>query len=367
MISTTDKKRYHDGCKLLWHMDRVSEHYDKGKRVAPIHVDVGLTKDCNMRCEMCYGYFQNMNGAVIQRDALINNLVRSAAKCGVRSIGFIGDGEPTLNPAWEEALHVGKQEGLSLSMSTNGILVDTEEKQMTVLECCEWVRFHMSAFSKEGYEDIHRTDKRDVIMDNIKNLVRLKQKHDSKCDLGIQMVFIPDLMKDEIIPLAQFAIDIGVDYFVIKQCSLPDDGETGITQFDVNEYSSQEIIDVLKEAESMSTLKTDIIPKWNILNLKGEKRYDHCVGVQMLPEVSGDGGIYPCAYFFGGRAPEYCYGNIHVNTFEEIVFSDRYWNIVERMNTEFDPKTMCKGCCRQDMTNEFIHEYLHKPKGINFI
>ena len=35
---------------------------------------------------------------MISRDALVNNLVKSAGKVGVRSLAFIGDGEPTLNP-----------------------------------------------------------------------------------------------------------------------------------------------------------------------------------------------------------------------------------------------------------------------------
>ncbi len=367
MKQATDRKRHMDGTKLIWHMDRVVKHYDRGERIAPIHIDVGLTKDCNMRCDYCYGYFQNMNGAMIQKDALINNLVKSAAKIGVKSLGFIGDGEPTLNPAWKEALEVGKYERLSLALSTNGILVDDDYKRTTILSCCEWVRFNMSAFTKEGYEEIHRTDKRDQIMENLKALVHLKKRYKYECDIGIQMVFVPDLMKDEVMPLAQFAIDIGVDYFVIKQCSLPDEGESGMSHFDVEEYSDNEIVDILKQAEAMSTHDTDIVPKWNTINLKGEKKYDHCVGIQLLPEVSGDGGIYPCAYFFGGNRPDLCYGNIHDNTLEEIINSERYWKIVKHLNEEFDPHTGCKGCCRQDYTNEFIYEYLHRPKGVNFI
>lgn len=367
MEQVTDRKRRMDGTKLIWHMDRVIKHYNEGERVAPIHIDVGLTKACNMRCDYCYGYFQNMNGAMIQRDALINNLVISAAKIGVKSLGFIGDGEPTLNPAWLEALKVGKEEGLSLALSTNGILVDTEEKRMVILRCCDWMRFNMSAFTREGYEKIHRTNKRDRIMENVAALVRLKKKYNYDCDIGIQMVFVPGLMKEEVIPLAQFAIDVGVDYFVIKQCSLPDEGETGIAQFDVETYSNKEVVDILKQAEAMSTSDTDIVPKWNVINLKGEKKYAHCVSVQLLPEVSGDGGMYPCAYFFGGNRPDLCYGNVHDNTLEEIIFSDKYWKIVEELNTKFRPGIECKGCCRQDMSNELIWEYLHPPKGINFI
>ncbi len=362
-----DKKRCMDTTKLLWHMDRVIQHYDKGEKVAPIHIDVGLTKDCNMRCDYCYGFFQSMDGAIIQPNALINNLILSAAKIGVKSLGFIGDGEPTLNPAWTRALEVGKHLGLSLAISTNGILVDDEDKREIILRCCDWARFNMSAYSAQGYEDIHRSNKRNIIMDNLKALVRLKKEEHATCDLGIQMVFVPDLMMDEVIPLAQFAIDIGVDYMVIKQCSLPDEGESGMSNFDLEQYSEKEVLELLNQAEAMSTPETDIVVKWNVIGSKGKRNYDHCVGVQLLPEISGDGGVYPCGYFFGGHRLDLCYGNLHDNTLEEIIFSDRYWNIVKHMNEKFDPHTQCKGCCREDMVNTFIWEYLHKPKGVNFI
>ena len=39
-------KRLMDGSKALWHMDRVISHYDKDGRIAPVHIDWGLTKIC---------------------------------------------------------------------------------------------------------------------------------------------------------------------------------------------------------------------------------------------------------------------------------------------------------------------------------
>ena len=366
-MKPTDEKRYMDGTKLLWHMDRVISHYDKGERVSPIHIDIGLTKKCNSMCIYCYGFFQNMDGSIIQRDALLNNLVRSAVKIGVKSLGYIGDGEPTLNPAYYEALRLGKSLGISQATSTNGILVDNDYKRASILESCDWMRFNISAYTPEGFAKIHRVKARDKVLNNIKEMVKYKHKNNLDCDIGLQMVFVPTMMKNEVIPLSQFAIDEGVDYFVIKQCSIPDSGETGIVQFGLEEYDKPEIINILKQAESMTTNKTDIVPKWNIINLKGEKKYEHCVGIQLLPEISGDGGMYPCAYFFGGRNRELCYGNVHDNSLEEIINSERYWNIVKHMNEEFNPQTECKGCCRQDKTNEFVWEYLNKPKGVNFI
>ena len=50
----------------------------------------------------------------------------------------------------------------------------------------------------------------------------------------------------------------------------------------------------------------------------------------------------------------------------EIIESDKYWEIIEKMKT-FNVHKDCKGCCRQDRINEFLWDYVNPPKGINFI
>ena len=67
-------KRLMDGTKMLWHMDRIIQHYDKGERVAPVHIDMGLTKFCNVNCVFCYGVYQNMSKEYIKRIININSL-----------------------------------------------------------------------------------------------------------------------------------------------------------------------------------------------------------------------------------------------------------------------------------------------------
>lgn len=349
-------------------MERVIDYYDKKKLIAPLHIDVGLIKKCNMLCSFGYCKKQNLNGAEIGREALLDNLITSAAKIGVKSLGFIGDGEPTLNPHVWEALALGKKLGISMAMSTNGILLDSYFKHKITLESCEWMRFNISAYTEKGYRDIHKSNKRDVVFQNVRDMAILKKVENYKCDLGIQMVFDPSSMLDEVIPLSKFAISTGVDYFVIKQCSLPDNGESGMRQFDVKQYDDVVVQDVLKEAENLSTDKTQIIPKWNIMDLKGEKPYKRCLSIPVLSEISGDGGFYPCGYFFGGKRKDMCFGNLHDNTLEEIINSNKYWDIINKLETKFEPGIDCRGSCRQDAANIFLNEYIFdRPSGINFV
>jgi len=42
-----------DGCKLLWHLDRVNNHYRNSWKIYPLHIDIGATKRCNAKCIYC--------------------------------------------------------------------------------------------------------------------------------------------------------------------------------------------------------------------------------------------------------------------------------------------------------------------------
>lgn len=361
-------KRMHDSTKLLWHMDRVMARFDKGERVAPVHIDMGIAKFCNVACVFCYGKFQNIQPVFIKKDALLQT-IRDAAEIGVKSIAFIGDGEPTMNPALYEALELGSNLGLSMAISTNGALVDSTLKYQSILSSCEWMRFCISAGTREGYKAVHGKDYFEKVVSNIKGIVRFKKDYNYPCEIGMQSVFVPTTMKEEMLHEAKLAVELGVDYFVIKQCSLPDNGESGMSTFDLNEYDKKETDDVLHQCENLSTEKTEIIVKWDIIKKKGQRDYCGCPSVPFISEMSGNGDWFPCGHMFGDKPQfsEYKFGNVHEKTLKEIFQSGHYWEVIRRMNEEFNVKTQCKGACRLDKTNEFCWNYLRKPRGINFI
>ncbi len=352
--------------KLLWHMDRVRAFYDRGERITPILINIGATKKCNLRCVYCYGIFQQRKNAIIEREPLLK-LFEHAPKLGVRSMEIIGDGEPTLNPHIYDAMDIGKKNGLDMAFSTNGVLLDSDEKRENVLRNCVWMRFNLSAGTREGYKKIHNYDGFDKVTENASRMIELKKEKEYGCEIGLQAVYVPWLMNKEMIEESKLAVRLGVDYLVIKQCSLPD-GNEGVAdvKFNVDDYDNPKIVRILKRCEGMSTEDTKIIVKWSHLEQKGRRPYNRCVDVPLLFQVSGDGKCYPCGYLFGNE--KFCYGDLNKNSLEEILSSEKYWGIVKQMIEEFDVHKDCKGSCRHDKCNEFIWNYLNnKPKGINFI
>ncbi|MBF0358982.1 MAG: radical SAM protein [Magnetococcales bacterium] len=356
-----------DGHKMLYHLDRIAD-WQGGKRFAPVHIDMGLTKFCNVACIYCYAVVQNMTkGTMIQEEALMR-YIEDCGRLGVRSIGFIGDGEPTLNPALYDATVLAKKLGIDTAMATNGLLIDMD-RAPEMLRDMSYIRINLSAGNAEGFKRVHQSASKnfDILVEKIRSLVKIKKEQNLKCTIGLQMVLIPECF-DQVIPEAELGAELGVDYFVIKQCSDSEYQEIGI---DYDDYRAMG--DVLKQAESLSTADYVVQAKWNKLNVSddtaiyknGMRKYDICYGTPFILQISGNGKVYPCGPFF--NKDRFLIGDLHEDSFYDLVKGDRYWSVQEDIIKSVDVHKDCAIGCRQDYVNKFLWDLKNPPEHKNFI
>lgn len=353
-----------DGHKLLWHLDRVQDWLD-GKRIAPLHIDVGLSKGCNIRCEYCFGVLQGnfyRKGAEVffPREPLLNYM-KSAGEMGVRSMGLIGESEPLLNPHVYEAIETGKEAGVDISMGTNGILFDSGRDGEMALEHLTWIRFNISAASDEAYRRVHRSKDFGVAVSKMRFCVETKRRKNLPVTIGLQMVLTPTNV-DQAVPLAKLGKELGVDYLVIKQCSDTVENALGVYK-KLSDYADFE--DILREAEAQGSKGYNVIVKWRKVMNMGERIYSHCLGAPFLLYSSGDGRLYPCGMFFNYKEEEFRLGDLTKQSFREIIESDRYAEVIRKV-AELDAKE-CYSNCRTHCVNEFIWQIKHPPDHVNFI
>ena len=354
-----------DGHKLYWHLDRVSD-WQKGKRIAPIHIDVGLSKGCNIKCVYCFGAVQGnfyRQGAPVNfpREPLLR-YVREAGESGVRSMALIGEGEPLLNPHVYEAIVEGARAGVDMSLGTNGILLDTGQPGEVALEHLIWIRFNISAATDESYRKIHSSKDFATAVEKIRFCVEQKRRKGLKLTVGLQMVLIPANI-DQVVPLAKLGQKLGVDYLVVKQCGDTVDNFLGIYKR-LDEYD--DFSTILKEAEALSTPDYKVIIKWARITSKGIRHYDQCLGAPFLLYSSGDGRLYPCGMFFDHKEEEYRLGDLTKQSFKEIIASDHYWQIMEKMKAMQVHKE-CYVHCKTHNLNEFLWQLKDVPDHVNFI
>ncbi|MBF0622608.1 MAG: radical SAM protein [Magnetococcales bacterium] len=356
-----------DGHKMLHHLDRV-QAWQKGERFAPVHIDMGLTKFCNTACIYCYAVVQNMTrGVMIQRDVLLR-YIEDCGKLGVKSIGFIGDGEPTLNPALYDATVRANKCGVDTAMATNGLLLDMDRAE-DLLKNMTFIRINLSAGTPKGFQKVHQSPEKnfDLLVENIRHLVRIRQEKGYKCTIGLQMVLIPECF-DEVIAEAELGAELGVDYFVIKQCADSEYRELGVCYEDY-----RNVTEILQHAEALSTPNYVVQAKWNKISAADEtplyrhgvRKYDVCYGTPFLSQISGNGKVYPCGPFY--NKDRFLIGDLHEESFYDMVMGDRYWAVHDDIARSVDVHKDCAIGCRQDYINKFLWDLANPPDHVNFI
>jgi len=290
-------------------------------------------------CAFCYAMMQEPQERPAIKTESALNLLDDFAEIGVRGISLISDGESTLSKAYVPFIQHAKEVGIDVGNATNGWEWG-EEKIEQVLPYLTWVRFTVAAGTPEGYAKImykgpEYTKVFDRAMENIKYAVALKKRKSLKCTLGIQMVLMPEF-EEEIIPFAKLAVDLGVDYGVIKHCS---DDEQGTLGVDYDKY--EPMFKKLEQAEKLSNEQTKIIVKWEKIKDKGKPSYSRFYGPQFLLQISGSGLIAPSGMFFNARYSKFHMGNFTEERFIDIFKSDRYQRIMQYLaSPNFDAKTM---------------------------
>lgn len=173
------------------------------------------------------------------------------------------------------------------------------------------------------------------------------------------MVLTPEL-RDEIIPFSELALELGVDYGVIKHCS---DDELGSLGIDYSKY--KEMHKLLEEAEKMSNDNTKVIIKWDKIKSEGVPTYNRFYGSQFLLQISGSGLVAPSGMFFNARYSKFHIGNFIDERFIKIFKSKRYWRVMDYLASPyFDAKTMMGTLPIQHYVSQALDNHL---KGIKKI
>ena len=77
-----------DGTKISWHVDRIKA-WERGERIAPITIDMSLTRACNFGCHYCYAMMQENERLPINREVIFNFLEISPFRGCLSSAGLV--------------------------------------------------------------------------------------------------------------------------------------------------------------------------------------------------------------------------------------------------------------------------------------
>ena len=355
-MKNTNPELMLDASKISWHLERV-EAWKRGERIAPITIDMALTRSCNYSCHFCYAMMQENEREEVITKEVMDNFLKDCADTGVKSISFISDGESTISPVFADAIKTGYELGLSMAAASNGFVL-TKNQAEKVLPYMEYLRINFSGGERKRYAEIMGCKESyfDRVCKNIADMMEIKRRLKIPVTIGMQFVLMPK-DADQIIPFAKLGAELKPDYAVIKHCSDNEDGD--FLGIDYNDY--EKVHPLLKEAEKYSTEDYKVIIKWSKIKDKGNegRSYQRCYGVPFHLQLSGSGLIAPCGPLFNEKYKKVHIGNITKDRFKDIIASDRYWEVDNYLSSsKFNAQTMCSPLCMQHKTNEVLDSYL---------
>ncbi|MFH1538078.1 MAG: radical SAM protein [bacterium] len=346
-----------DGHKLLYHPQTVAK-WLSGEDFPPIHVELSPTSACNQKCKLCYAAHAGHRPDHLPRE-LLESLVDSLAKMGVKSMLLAGDGEPLVNKHCAVTVSRARSKGIDVALNSNGVLMKPGISE-EVLEHLTWMRYSIMAARPETYAELHGTSPDDLkkAADNIRAAVEIKKRRGLEVTIGIQSVLVLE-NGEEIPEIAALAKDIGVDYYVLKPFSLHSENAYDVPA-DLHERHEKK----LKEAQRLETPDFKVIIRWNTFADHGRRDYERCLGLPFIAQIGADGGVYTCCPFFGDG--DFLYGNLHDETFEQIWYGERRKKLTEEIARHLD-LSKCMTYCRHHQINKFLWQIVHPPDHVNFI
>lgn len=164
----------------------------------PLHLDIESTNACNLKCPMCGRNFMKEKIGYIEWK-LFKKIIDEAVKYHLPSIKLNYRGEPLLHPDLPKMVKYAKEKGiLEVQFNTNGLLLNEKKAKELIAVGLDRIIFSFDGATKETYEKIRRGSKYDVVVKNIKNLVKIRNKMGrSRPLVRVQMVKMP-LNKKEV-------------------------------------------------------------------------------------------------------------------------------------------------------------------------
>lgn len=346
-----------DAHKLMFHPTRVSA-WQQGENIYPIEMEVGLSGACNHRCIFCAIDYLEYAPVMLDADILLKNIAEIAPR-GLKSIIYAGEGEPLLHTRAAEIITKTKSYGVDVALATNGVLLSKEMSQ-ECLPGTTWIRFSIAGATEKTYQSIHQSKVGDLekVLANLAAAVEIKRKNKLKTTLGGQLLLLPE-NKQEVVSLAKILKNIGLDYFTVKPFSQHPQSKA---KLNVDYSEADEINRELQEynsAEFKIYFRTQAIE-----NLRQEKNYTDCYGLNFMTYLDARGNLIPCIVFMGEE--EFYYGNLYRQSFKQLWESAQAKKLRQVFAGDFIKKN-CRKTCRLEEINKYLHELKNPHEHVNFI
>jgi radical SAM protein with 4Fe4S-binding SPASM domain len=341
--------------KIVWFNDKLislRENYV----TPPIYVRIKPINRCTHKCFFCVyngdysGMHENMSKKdILDRDKLFE-ILDDFKELDVKAITYSGGGEPLLYPNIIDTFKKTKDNGIDLSIITNGQLLNGD--RMKELINAKWVRISMDYSDEKIFSKSRFVPEKIFfeIIENIRNFSILKNEN---CDLSVNYI-ITKLNCETIIESMAFLKTLGIDNVRISP----------LWNHDFIDYhkdiKNKVMADIEYARKKIQTEEFKIYDSYNITEEQLKRKYNKCYSMQIIPVIGADGNVYTChnkAYDNEGII-----GNVNDKSFKEMWFSEE----THKFFNNFNAKNTCNHQCANNKKNSFIEDIIN-GYGDNFV
>lgn len=343
--------------KVLNHWDTLNQIL-KGSNPPPISCEIDPTNYCNHNCRWCINdTYRKENLYSLSQDFLFR-IIKELAEARVKSISFTGGGEPLLNKATVPTLLKVKEYGMEASVVSNGYLLSAKVSEI-IVKTCSYLRISLDASTQEMHKLLHSPndvgkDNLQVILNKIREIVKLKKKLRSDIAIGVGFLVFPENYH-QIFDAAKLTKDIGVDYIQIRPGLI----EKGIKFSDNVNIELNELILRALEINDENFSVLPIMHRFDEIS-KIDRAYSECMGHALVGVIGANMKMYLCCQT--RNDPQLIIGDLSKNSFKEIWYGQQRIRVAKKIDLDECPP------CRYTKYNEIL-SYLKSSnkKHVNFL
>jgi MoaA/NifB/PqqE/SkfB family radical SAM enzyme len=195
--------------KICYWLDEI-DNILKGRIQYPISYEIDPSNCCQNKCSFCmYASYLKNNRQFLDLK-IFDSIIKEISFLGGKSVTFTGGGEPLTHSHFHIMVKEAIKLNLEIGLITNGISLDKIIKH-NLDKHFKFIRVSLNAASSQVYKKITGTDFFDLVIENIKTLVKR-----NKCEtIGLSFVICED-NEYEIRQMNELGEKLKVSYCQIK-------------------------------------------------------------------------------------------------------------------------------------------------------
>jgi MoaA/NifB/PqqE/SkfB family radical SAM enzyme len=150
----------------------------------PLHLDIEVSRRCNLRCPMCPRTLKIERGEKLNEGdmsmSLYRKVIDEGSREGLCSIKLSYLGEPLIHKELPEMIKYAKDKGIvDIMFNTNGVLLTEDVSQKLISAGLDKLFVSFDSPNPETYEKIRVGTTFDRVFNNVKNLLKIREKMNS--------------------------------------------------------------------------------------------------------------------------------------------------------------------------------------------